>query len=104
MIACRCLVQGGQTPHQQQSQLEARLQAFSETAFGQPAQIDWIDVPRGNGFTASAPSTSSIVSMSAAEPLPQGRRAELLQALCDLWMEDTDCSLNEVVAVINDPN
>ena len=36
------------------------------------------------------------------EPVEESR-VELLEELCDLWIEHTNCSLNEIVSVINDP-
>ena len=103
MIPCVCLVQENQIPDERQDQIRPALSAFTSRAFGEPAEIRWSTVARGNGFTAAAPSTSSIVSLTAPQPLDQTKRAELLRALCDLWMGATDCSLNEIVAVINDP-
>ena len=103
MINCTCLVQADQQPARREGTLTAALDAFSERAFGAPASINWVTVPAGNGFTAGEPSTSSIVSMTAPEPLDQTIRASLLGELCDLWMAETGCSINEIVAVISDP-
>lgn len=103
MIRCMCLVQEGQTPEKKQAPLQRILNDFSERAFGQPANIIWTTVPARSGFTAAEPSTSSIVSMTAAQPIEQETRATMLSELCDIWMRETGCSLNEIVAVINDP-
>ncbi len=103
MIRCMCLVQAGQAPEAKKVPLQHLLNGFSERTFGQGADIHWVSVPERSGFTAAKPSTSSIVSMSAAEPVEQETRAALLTELCDIWMRETGCSLNEIVAVINDP-
>ncbi len=103
MTRCMCLVQAGQTPDTRQAELETVLIQFAEQAFDKPAEINWISIAEGNGFTAAAPSTSSIVSMTANQPLTQDRRHALLSDLCDRWMDVTGCSLNEIVAVISDP-
>jgi len=103
MIRCMCLVQAGQTPDAKQVPLQNLLNDFSERAFGQPADIIWTKVPAQSGYTAGKPSTSSIVSMTAAKPIAQETRVDLLGELCDIWMGETGCSLNEIVAVINDP-
>ncbi len=103
MIRCMCLVQEGQTPEKKQVPLQRLLNEFSERAFGQPASVIWTSVAARSGFTAAKPSTSSIVSMTAAEPVAQETRMTLLSELCDLWMQETGCSLDEIVAVINDP-
>ena len=103
MIQCTCLVQAGQTPAQHEDALKRVLNSFSQEAFGLEAAFNWITVPAGNGYTAYKPSTSSIVSMTAAEPLAQEKRASLLTDLCEIWMDNTGCSIDEIVAVINDP-
>ncbi len=103
MINCMCLVQAGQIPADTQAALKLSINDFTQKAFDAPAEITWTEVPERSGFTCDAPSTSSIVSMRANTSLDQPRRVELLEELCDLWMEHTKCSLNEIVSVINDP-
>ena len=103
MANCLCVVQAGQTPDTRQAQLTEALNGFSRQNFGEPADITWMAVPEGSGFTAGEPSTSSVVSFTADQPLEQSRRIALLTALSDLWMGGTGCSHDELVAVINDP-
>lgn len=103
MIRCVCLVQGGQIADAQQLKLTATLQALCKRAFGQSLEVNWIAIAPGNGFTGGKPSTSSIVSVAAPEPLEQGRRASILAEICDLWMQETACSMNEIMAVVSDP-
>lgn len=103
MIPCRCLVQAGQTPDHRQSALRSRLSDFSTRAFGDTADISWVPIVAGSGFTAGKPSTSSLVAFTAPAAMEQGKRAALLSEICDLWMAETGCSLNEIVAVISDP-
>ena len=103
MIQCMCIVQQGQKPNQQRDELSQLLNSFAEDSFGAKAEIDWIVVSAGNGFTAAKPSTSSIVAFTAPDPVEQGQRVALLTQLCDRWMTATGCSLNEIVAAINDP-
>lgn len=103
MTPCTCLVQDGQISAQTQAALRSKLDVFTQSAFGHPAQFNWIAVPEGSGFTAAKPSTSSLVSVQAGEALAQDRRTRLLNDLCDLWMAETGCSMNEIVGVISDP-
>ncbi len=103
MIRCMCIVQEDQGPAQNQAGMKRLLNDFSQRAFGEPADIHWIEVPKTNGFTAGGPSTSSIVSLTALEPVAQDTRTELLQELCAAWSGATGCSINEVVGIINDP-
>ena len=103
MIPCTCMVQRGQVPDDSADVLRDRLQAFSRDAFGEPMDIRWVTIAPGMGFTAGRPSTSSIVSVTANAPVEQPRRVALMNALCDLWMEETRCSVDEIVAVLSDP-
>lgn len=103
MINCTCVVQAGQAPDQNQDVLTNALNTFTAQAFGAGAQVAWIPVAPGNGFTAGKPSTSSVVSLTATEPLRPERREALLRELVSLWTTETGCSIDEVVAVIADP-
>lgn len=104
MINCTCIVQADQAPDRSQADLKALLRTFTNSAFGASAQIAWIPVPQGNGFTAGKPSTSSIISMTADQPLNTEHRESLLRELVGLWTAETGCSVDEVVAVIADPS
>lgn len=103
MSICTCLVQAGRIDTQVKTALHHRLDEFTRTVFGSPAEIAWTVVPEAHGFTAGKPSTASVVSVRAPEPLEQLRRVELLDALSTLWMEETHCELDELVAVVADP-
>ena len=67
------------------------------------AQITWIPVAPGNGFTEGRPSTSSVVSFTANEALSPERRETLLRDLVGRWTQQTGSSIDEIVAVIADP-
>lgn len=103
MISCTCVVQEGQAPDRSQAEIASLLNNFTARSFGQDAQIAWLSVPAGNGFTAGKPSSSSIVSLSADAPLDRDRRESLLHELVMLWTSETGCSVDEIVAVITDP-
>lgn len=103
MIPTMCMVQAGQVPADLQAQLREDMEGFSQRSFGASPAISWIEVPERSGFTAGAPSTSILVSMQSTEPLETARRIELLKQLCDIWIERTGKSINEVVGVISDP-
>ena len=103
MITCNCIVQAGQISADAEASLRANLSAFSERAFGASAEINWRTVPERSGFTAGKPSTSSVVSMRSNRPLGQAERASLLREMCELWVQGTHRSLDEVVGVISDP-
>ena len=103
MVNCTCFVQEGQSPDQHRGDIQTLLNTFTSASFGEDAQISWIPVAPGNGFTAGRPSTSSVVSITSNEPLNPERRESLLRQLVALWTENTGCSIDEIVAVISDP-
>ena len=103
MINCTCVVQEGQAPDLQKGEIQDLLNRFTSASFGQEAQIAWIPVAPGNGFTERKPSTSSVVSMTSNEPLSAERRESLLRELAGSWTDLAGCSLDEIVVVIADP-
>ena len=103
MSLCMCLVQAGRIDAEVEAALRRRLDAFTREVFGSPATITWTEIAEDHGFTAGAPSAASVVSVRAPAPLEQLRRVELLDALSALWMEETACGLDELVAVVADP-
>lgn len=103
MINCLCVIQEQQGPDQNRDRLAAELNQYTNTHLEDSAQVNWVTVPKGSGFTAGKPSTSSVVSLTAPAPLTQERREELLKQLVDMWTTQTGCSVDEIVAVIADP-
>lgn len=102
MIVCGCIVQEGQLPAAQLSLLEQGLGAIAMRYFDLPATVLWTPVAAGNGWTAGAPSTSSLAMMYVPAGLDQGVRTRLLADICDLWRATTGCSINEIVATALD--
>ncbi len=103
MINCLCVIQEGQGPDQKREQLASVLNAFSEEKFGDSLTVNWLPVAKGNGFTAAQPSTSSVLSITANEALSPERRELILRDLVSLWTDYTGCTVDEIVAVVADP-
>ncbi|UTW56507.1 hypothetical protein [Kordiimonas sp. SCSIO 12610] len=103
MIPVMCLVQAGQVSSELEAQLKDDMTQFTSESFGSAAEVVWIEVPEKSGFTAGVPSTSILVSMQSPKKLETSERVPLLQKLCDVWLERTGLSINEVVGVIADP-
>lgn len=103
MTETMCLVQHGQISGAQEERLRAETSAFAERHFGAPAQIDWITVPEGSGFTEGEPSTSVLVTMRSDRALSPSEREPLLCELGDIWRAHAARSPDEVVTVISDP-
>lgn len=103
MTVCNCIVQEGRISADQEALLKSGIDDLARRAFGSEAEISWLVIPRGNGFTAGEPTAASVVSLRANEPLEQPRRVALLKELCDFWIGQTGCSIDEFVGVIADP-
>ena len=103
MIPCTCLVQEGQISSATEGALRSKLDGFAYEAFGVGVDINWIEVPKTGGFTASKPSTLSLILLQAPAAVAQEKRAVLLSDLCHNWMAETGQTLNEIVGVIFDP-
>lgn len=103
MTSCSCIVQEGQINSDIKRCLTNRLEDFAQQSFQSGLDISWTVIPQGRGFTAGKPSTASVVALTAPEPLDQDTRTSLLKELCDLWISEAKCSVDEVVGVIADP-
>ena len=104
MIPVMCVTQEGLLSADAAATLKAEIGAFTGRAFDEQADIDWIVVPAGSGFTAAEPSTSLIASMQANRPLQAPERIALLRELSDMCMREANRTKNEVVASIRDPH
>ena len=103
MIPVMCIVQEGQVSVDAEHGLKAQINAFARRSFAAPADIDWIVVPKGSGFTAAEPSTTVIASLHANRPVPDEERIALLKELGEICMSRTGLSADEVVTSIRDP-
>ena len=103
MIPVMCIIQEGQVSADAKLGLKAQISAFTHRSFAAPADIDWIVVPKGSGFTAAEPSTTVIASLHANRPVPDEERIALLKELGEICMSRTGLSADEVVTSIRDP-
>lgn len=103
MIPVTCFVQDGQISASVESALRLDIDGFVQRAFHAPADIDWIVVASGSGFTGARPSTSVVASLQANRVLGQGERIALLKELSAICMRKTGRSAHEIVTSIRDP-
>ncbi len=100
-----CIIQEGQVADRKTDVLEAGLAQLGQRFFGDdPAEVEirWTRQPPGWAWTAGEPSASSIVVRSVPVGFDNAEREVFLRAVCDLWVETTGCSINEVVATAFD--
>lgn len=102
MIPVMCVVQEGQISAEVEYVLKAEISAFALRAFDETADIDWIEVPKGNGFTAAEPSNTVVASLQSNRSLATSERVSLLKELSEICMDRTGRSFNEVVVAIRD--
>ena len=103
MIPVMCIVQEGQVSSEAEIGMKTEISKFTQTAFSAPADIDWILVPEGSGFTAAEPSTTVIASLHTNRPLREVERISMLRELGEICMAQTGRSANEVVTSIRNP-
>lgn len=60
MIPVMCIVQQDQISPQGEAALKAEIDATARRVFDSAAQIDWIVVPTGYGFSAGQPSQATV--------------------------------------------
>jgi hypothetical protein len=100
-----CMVQAGQPADLAQAQLAAGLKQIGRDLLADPSdgiEIAWHSIARGFGFTAGAPSTSSLVVRSVPVGFPDAEREAFLSRVCELWTKLTGCSPNEIMVTAFD--
>ena len=100
-----CMIQVGQEPDRKREALAAGLRRLAQETFGDDpdaVEIRWLPIEQGYAWTAGEPSTSSICVSSVPVGYPNDERERLLRAVCDLWVETTGCTVNEIVATALD--
>lgn len=100
-----CMIQEGQEPDRKREALAARLRDLAHRTFGvdpDAVEIRWLPIAKGYAWTAGEPSTSSLVVCSVPVGYPDDEREKLLRSICDIWVETTGCSINEIVATALD--
>ena len=101
MVDFSCMVQADQVSGDQKTALEGRLASLARELFDDRSNniaVGWVEIGPGNGFTAGAPSTSSLALAVVPDGTEQATRVKLLEAMCTAWMDVTGCSEQEIVA------
>ena len=101
MARYACIVQQGQEPERQKDILAEGLKKLGQRMFGddpEETEIQWITYGEGYAWTAGEPSTSSIVVRSVPVGLADDKREQFMRSVCDLWVAETGCSVNEIIA------
>ena len=100
MMICYCLIQEGQLSQENVSRLEKSIENIVQEHLASGVKQSWVVIPKGNGWKAGEPSTTSLVPLTTPD-IEQAARIDLLGAIRDLWTEVTGCSVDEIM--INAP-
>ena len=100
-----CMVQEGQVADRMRARLVEGLQRLGAETFTEVAEeveIRWITIPKGFGFTAGKPSTSSLIARSVPTGFGDAERTAFMTRVSRLWQEVTGCHPDEVVVTTLD--
>lgn len=101
MAKCICMFQEGQISENVIVALETGLKNIVvANGISDSPVVNWIEIPCGEGWTAGAPSTSSVVALFCQD-IEQSQRLKMLNSICDLWTAETGCSINEIIAMVS---
>ncbi len=105
LVRYDCTMQEGQIGEEMRSRLAAGLVELTGRVLDVGADevtVGFADIPQGFGFRGGVLSTTSLVRGSIAGGLEQPVRVELMQAICDMWMEISGCTVDELVVSARD--
>ncbi len=104
-VSFNCTMQEGQIGEETRSTLAAGLQQITQEVLGaSPADVPvtFSDIPSGFGFRGGEPSTTSLVRGSIVGGVTQDVREDLMRRICDMWMEISGCTVDDLVVSARD--
>ena len=105
MIEFNCTVQEGVISDDIRPELVSGLTGISVSVMGaseDEVDVQFTEIPRGFGFRGGELSTTSLVRGQVPAGCEQELRVEFMQAICDMWMRVTGCSVDELVVSARD--
>jgi hypothetical protein len=99
LLMSTCMVQEGRIPDGQRPELESALKDAVRRHVGPKARlaVAWITIPRGSGYAAGKPSTSSMVRVTVPDGFDQSAREALMHDVNDHWCRITGQSPFELL-------
>lgn len=104
-VSFDCTMQEGQIGEETRAELAAGLQQITQDVLGEsPADVPvaFSDIPTGFAFRGGEPSTTSLVRGSIVGGVTQEVREDLMRRICDMWMEISACTVDELVVSARD--
>jgi hypothetical protein len=95
-----CLVQHGAVSGAVRERLEAGLSELAGREFPQrgATTFAWMEIAPGCGFTAGEPSQAAIAATTVPAGTAREARARFLSGVCELWVRETGCHIDDIVA------
>ena len=100
-----CTMQEGQVADNVRAELADGLRQVTADVLGEAPDdvpVDFSDIPTGFGFRGGEPSTTSLVRGSIVGGVTQDVREDLMRRICDMWMEISGCTVDELVVSARD--
>ena len=100
-----CTMQEGQIDEATRETLAAGLQQITQDVLGElpdDVPVAFSDIPSGFGFRGGEPSTTSLVRGSIVGGVTQDVREDLMRRICDMWMEISGCTVDDLVVSARD--
>ncbi len=104
-VSFNCTMQEGQIGEDARSQLAAGLQQITQNVLSEAPEdvpVTFSDIPAGFGFRGGDPSTTSLVRGSIVGGITQDVREDLMRRICDMWMEISGCTVDDLVVSARD--
>jgi hypothetical protein len=99
-----CTVQEGSIDPSEYAALAAALTAALQDSVGTAARpaLVWCEVPRGQAFTAGAPSSVSLVMIEVADRLDSSTRSAALRSMSDAWCDTAGVQPDQLMLTLAD--
>lgn len=62
----------------------------------------WLEIPQGQAYIAGKPSTATTITMPVENNTSNNKRHAFMSAMCEMWMQETGCSENEIILSVMD--
>ena len=86
-------------PTEHKETLASGLKAITKQMFGRDVSdsgVSWNVVPKGFGFTAGEPSSSTVVLCGMPDNTEYDQRVEFMERINDLWVRTTGIDANKL--------
>ncbi|MCY3567773.1 MAG: hypothetical protein OXH38_04060 [Chloroflexi bacterium] len=104
-VSFSCTMQEGQVGEDTRALLADGLRRVTREVLGEQTDdppVQFSDIPSGFGFRGGEPSTTSLVRGSVVGGVTQEVREEIMRGICDMWMEISGCTVDELVVSVRD--